>query len=341
MRFSLFYDLDGLSDKQVSELYGEIETQAIVADHLGFDAIWLAKQDGHLPSSLLALARISSLTRSIELGTTMMNPSSYHPLRLAEDIALLDLLSKGRARLAIGSGIVNACVDFTQNSALDSKTARMLEMLEVLRQAFDKGYVDFQGHYYQYKGVEIIPRPLQVAQQLLWVAAGNPTPELAGTAGYSLFFPRGVTTQDLRQCLVRYHTHLAGKLGFVAQMHFLFVTENEQEAQEQRRKIFARYARYKNSFVLDGQTEDNCDYTLALSQRLNIIIGTPAYVTEQLIAWRQTYGMNEIVCQISPTDMQRGDVLRTIKLLGQEVLPRLQSRPTSYSSERSRLSEIS
>jgi alkanesulfonate monooxygenase SsuD/methylene tetrahydromethanopterin reductase-like flavin-dependent oxidoreductase (luciferase family) len=109
MRFSLFYNFDVLPPKELTELYSDVEAQAIAADKLAFDAIWLAEHHfalyGRLPSPLLFLARLSAITQQIRLGTAIVEAPYYHPLRLAEDTALLDVLSRGRVRLGVGSGL--------------------------------------------------------------------------------------------------------------------------------------------------------------------------------------------------------------------------------------------
>ena len=110
LRFSLFYNFDILPGKSVPEMYREVEAQALAADALGFDAIWLAEHHfelyGRMPDPLLFLSRISGITQQIGLGTAIVEAPHYNPLRLAEDAALLDVLSHGRVRLGVGSGVV-------------------------------------------------------------------------------------------------------------------------------------------------------------------------------------------------------------------------------------------
>src|SRR6187402_107929 len=100
MHFSLFYNFDVLPGTAEAELYGEIEAQAVAADDLGFDTIWLAEHHfelyGRMPAPLVFLARLGAVTRRIGLGTAVVEAPLYNPLRLAEDSALVDLLSGGR-----------------------------------------------------------------------------------------------------------------------------------------------------------------------------------------------------------------------------------------------------
>ncbi len=327
MRFSLFYNFDLLPAKPVPEMYQEVEAQALVADALGFDAIWLAEHHfelyGRLPNPLLYLARLSGMTKQIGLGTAVVEAPYYHPLRLAEDAALLDVLSGGRARLGVGSGAANKPVEFARFGVpIEQKSARTLEVIEILRQAFDAGRVDFAGQYYQYENIEIQPRSLQSARQLLWLAAGSRTPEVAGQGGYHLLIPRVGPVSRHRDIITRYRETLGEKDGFVSVLRFVYVAETEREAQEQTRQTMIRYARYDCNIAWDGRT-DTQEYA-DLTQRLNAAIGTPEQIRVHLEAWHQEMPFEEIMCQVYAAGMRHEDSLRSIQLLGHEVLPYLQ-----------------
>jgi alkanesulfonate monooxygenase SsuD/methylene tetrahydromethanopterin reductase-like flavin-dependent oxidoreductase (luciferase family) len=328
MRFSLFYNFDLLPGKAVAEMYQEIEEQALAADGLGFDAIWLAEHHfeiyGRMPAPLLHLARISGITRQIELGTAIVEAPYYHPLRLAEDSALLDVLSNGRLRLGIGSGAGNKPGEFARfHIPIAEKTTRTLETIEILRQAFDNGVVDFTGEHFDYQQVEVTPRPLQSAQQIIWLAASNATPEVAGQGGYGLLIPRVGTTERHLHLINRYRTALDGKVGRIAQLRFVYAAESEHAAREQTRRTVERYAKYELGITWDGRT-DSEEYPYLLN-RLNAVIGTPEQIIEQLGIWQQEAGFDEIMCQVYAAGMQHANSLRSLELLGQAVLPSLQT----------------
>lgn len=328
MRFSLFYNFDLLPGKPVPEMYREVEAQAVVADTLGFDALWLAEHHfelyGRMPDPLLYLARLSGITKQIGLGTAIIEAPYYNPLRLAEDACLLDVLSSGRLRLGVGSGAANKPAEFAHFGVpLEQKSARTLEIIEILRQAFDDGRVDFEGNYYHYQGVEIHPRPLQNARQLLWLAAGNGIPEAAGKLGCPLLIPRIGPSSRHQQAITHYHDTLAGKGGFVSVLRFVSVAETEREAQEQTRRTITRYAKYDCGIDWDGRT-DTHEYVDLIS-RLNATVGTPDQIIAQLLQWQQETPFEEIMCQVYAAGMRHEDSLRSLRLLGSEVTPRLQA----------------
>jgi alkanesulfonate monooxygenase SsuD/methylene tetrahydromethanopterin reductase-like flavin-dependent oxidoreductase (luciferase family) len=111
MRFSHFFNFDALPELSTGELLEDVEQLTIAADRLGFDAIYVAEHHfteyGRMPAPLAFLARLSGLTSRIELGTAVVEAPYYHPLKLAEEAALVDRLSGGRLRLGIGSGAAN------------------------------------------------------------------------------------------------------------------------------------------------------------------------------------------------------------------------------------------
>ena len=327
MRVSLFYNGDVLPGTPGPALYQEIEAQAIVADRVGLAGIWLAEHHfalyGRLPAPLLLLARLSAVTHQLALGTAVVEAPYYHPLRLAEDAALVDRLSHGRLRLGIGSGGRNKPTEFAHfGVALEEKTARTLEIVAILRQAFDAGVVDFAGRYYRLEGIELAPRSVQRGQQLIWLAASEATPEVAGAAGYGLLIPRVGPRERHRELIARYRAALQGTPGNVAQLRMVYVAESEREAHAQVRAMVARYAQYDLGVTWDGQVGTAAYQELL--RRLNAVIGTPEQVGEQLVAWQAADGFDEIICQVYGAGMQHVDALRCIELLGQVVVPRLQ-----------------
>ncbi|HEU5097417.1 MAG TPA: LLM class flavin-dependent oxidoreductase [Roseiflexaceae bacterium] len=259
MRFSLFSNFDALPGKSVAELYRDVEEQAIAADRLGFDAIYLAEHHfalyGHLPNPLSYLARLSGLTRQIGLGTAVVEAPHYNPLRLAEDAVLLDVLSGGRVRLGVGSGARNKPAEFEYfNVPIEEKSDRTLEIIAILHQAFDDGVVDYSGRYYRYTGVPIDPRPLQPARDLIWLAAGDSTVELAGRMGYGLLIPRAIAPDRYQALYERYRAALDGRPGLISQLRFVFVAESERAAHEQTHQLIRRYAKYDLGIDWDGRT---------------------------------------------------------------------------------------
>lgn len=343
MRFSLFSHFDIVPGASVAELYTELEKQMVHAERLGFDAVWLPEHhfdlfgrfpSGRLPSPLIYLARLSALTQHIALGTAVIEAPYYHPLRLAEDTAVLDVLSGGRIRLGIGSGDRHKSAEFAQfGVSMEERTSRTQEVIEVLQKALSKDTIDFLGEYYQYQGAKINPRPIQSAEQLIWPAASNATIEIAGMRGYPILLPRSSVLDRYQPLLKRYRAALNGKAGFIALLRFVYVAETERKAQEETRRALAIFSKFARGVDWDGRT-DTDEYQEIL-HRMGAVIGTPDQVTAQLIAWQQEFGFQEVICQVYSAGIHYKDASRSIELLARTVLPTLQA-PTSRASANQR-----
>ena len=109
MEFGVFYQLPCGVDQSPQLRYQDTIAQAILADELGFDQVWLAELHFNprfsvMPAPLLLASAIAQATKRIKIGTAVNLVPLHQPIRLAEEVATLDLLSQGRARFGIVRG---------------------------------------------------------------------------------------------------------------------------------------------------------------------------------------------------------------------------------------------
>ncbi|MBI3801929.1 MAG: LLM class flavin-dependent oxidoreductase, partial [Deltaproteobacteria bacterium] len=94
--------------RSYQDIYAEIIDQIVWAEGIGYDDIWLTEHhfadDGHAPSPLPQAAAIAVKTKKIRIGTGVLLLPLYHPVRVAEDGATIDILSGGRFELGVGVG---------------------------------------------------------------------------------------------------------------------------------------------------------------------------------------------------------------------------------------------
>lgn len=159
------------------DLYRESLAQAEIAEQLGFDSIWLTEHhftdDGYLPALMPAAAAIAARTSRIAIGTFVLLAPFYHPLKLAEDAAFVDVVSGGRLRLGIGLGYrAEEFEGFGVPRA--QRLSRTLETIEILKLAWSGERFSFDGRHFKFRDVRVLPRPVtQPHPELLWGAGAR------------------------------------------------------------------------------------------------------------------------------------------------------------------------
>ncbi len=326
VRFSHFFNFDALPELSTEELLDDVTYLSGVLDWLGFDALYVAEHHfteyGRMPAPLPYLAYLAGRTERIDLGTAVVEAPYYHPLRLAEEAALVDRLSGGRLRLGIGSGAANKPLEFERfGIALDEKSSRTLEVTEIVRQALTRNLVDFHGNWYDFDKVEFAIRPIRPADELLWMAASSKSAEYAGRYAIPFMLPRPVPEAKNHETLNRYRAALpAGAQGYVTALRFVFVGESQAEALEMARPTFRRYAKYDAGVDWDGRTQ-GAEYD-ALCQHLKFVAGTAEVVEAQIRTWAEDLGADEIMTQMYAAGTKREDAQRSMQLFARDVMPR-------------------
>jgi alkanesulfonate monooxygenase SsuD/methylene tetrahydromethanopterin reductase-like flavin-dependent oxidoreductase (luciferase family) len=163
------------SERSFAKLYRDSLEQVELAEALGFDSIWLTEHhftdDGYLPAMLPAAAAIAARTKRVTIGTFVLLAPFQHPLKLAEDAAVVDVISNGRLRLGLGQGYRKEEFDgFGVPRA--ERLGRTLETIEILKLAWTGQRFSFDGKYFHFKDVRVLPTP-----------ASHPYPELLWGAG--------------------------------------------------------------------------------------------------------------------------------------------------------------
>jgi probable F420-dependent oxidoreductase len=147
-----------------TELYAETLDFIRWTESLGFDAAWIPEHhgtdDGYISSPLVALAAIAARTKTIKLGTAVALAPLYHPLRFAEECALLDILSCGRLTLTVALGYRRREMN-AFGIELSSRGARMDEFVHIVRRLWSGETISYKGKYYTLSDACVMPRPLR------------------------------------------------------------------------------------------------------------------------------------------------------------------------------------
>ncbi|MGW4578298.1 LLM class flavin-dependent oxidoreductase [Rhodococcus sp. YH1] len=337
--FSLFFNLDvaaALDDHDATaRAYREAEEQSVLAERQGFDGIWVAEHHfasfGRSPAPLLFLSRLSVRTSTLRLGTAIAEAPHYHPLRLAEEAALLDHLSGGRLQLGLGTGGSSKKLEYELFGIdFDERNARMRDAARTVVAAFDGETVDLEGETYSVSGARIVPRPFQCGARAVWVAASDETTRFAGENGLGLLFGRAVTPARRAELLDTYRDALGTRPGRRASLIFAFPAETDEEAWERTLPVVRHYAELQSAVVhadgpVDWDGHPGTPEYFEILERLTFTVGSVERVTERLGRFIEDNEADELLLQTYAGASRHPDALAANDLLAREVLPHLRT----------------
>src|SRR5438046_10215964 len=145
-----------------------------IMDQTGYDAVWLAEHHfssfSVCPSVHMVGTLAAARTKRLRIGTAVSLAPFYHPLRLAEEVALLDLLSGGRVSWGAGRGFArDECT--AVGVAPDESASRFRETVEIVLKAWTDERLSFAGQHFHFDDGEVLPKPAQQPHPPVWMAA--------------------------------------------------------------------------------------------------------------------------------------------------------------------------
>ncbi|UFS62586.1 LLM class flavin-dependent oxidoreductase [Sulfurimonas sp. HSL-3221] len=228
--FCLAEDYSGDTAQSLHEQLRLVEA----AERLGFDEAWFGEHHFNnfsvIPDPALMLAYAAARTQHIRLGTAGFLAPFYHPVRLAESIAVLDNLSGGRINAGFAKG---GFAPDTRHFLQQKEELRsiMFETVEAVELLLQRRGVDFEGDFLQIRNSTVTPRPLQ-KQLPFYVAtfASEATIHFAATHGYGLMMSQGATLRDCVEAQ-NFYRMVAGHDPEMIVMRVFAVADSDAEAQ--------------------------------------------------------------------------------------------------------------
>ena len=345
--FGVFHEFSRTAGQTEGAAFAQAFAQVDAAERWGLDVIWLAElhflpERSVLSAPLLIAATIAARTQRINVGIAVQVLPLCHPLRLAEEVATLDHVSQGRLIFGVGrSGFARTYEAYGIPYA--ESRERFAEILEVLKRAWTDGRFSFDGQFYKYHNVAMVPKPLSKPHPPLRIAATSAdTFPAIGAMGLPIFVAvRLGTLEQLGPDIKAYREayRAAGHPG-EGQVYLrvpIYVGESEASARAEPEQSIMQFYRTLAVQVQDsatrpgaraserraerGQALGAVTYEEALREK--VIIGTPDSVAARLKELTHTIGLNGVLAELNCGGMLPDEkVMRSLRLMCEEVAPR-------------------
>jgi alkanesulfonate monooxygenase SsuD/methylene tetrahydromethanopterin reductase-like flavin-dependent oxidoreductase (luciferase family) len=312
----------------LATVYARALERIEIMDRTGYDAVWLAEHHfsnfSVCPSVHMVGTLAAARTHRLRIGTAVSLAPFYHPLRLAEEVALLDVLSGGRVNWGAGRGF--ARVEFAAFGVPpEESTSRFREAVEIVLRAWTDERLSFAGQHFRFDDIEVLPKPTQLPHPPVWMAATSESSiEWAARRGFSILMDPHSSSAEIGRKRRLYAEGLTAA-GFsdagrdIPIARLVALAPNPGEAAEVARHgaqwIVNSYLGTQHQPVMArGFTPAGVD---PIARYLDEVIlhGTPEKVGDEIVRLRDEIGLDYLLC--APLSHQ------SFVLLTEQVLPRI------------------
>lgn len=338
LKFGIFDWIDRNASLSLHDTYEQRLRMLEYADEAGFWCYHLAEHHGTplavAPSPNLFLAAAAQRTARLRFGPLVQLLPLYNPLRNIEEVCFLDHLSGGRLELGVGRGVSPEELAIYGVDIAESRE-RFQECFEILLMGLTKGRVDYQGRYYTVKDAPLSIGPYQKPYPPLWypTSSADRIPWVAEHGFNTLFGFTRTSLDVIAGGISQYRRVWAEHVGdpnrlnahvtapLLGATRHVLVAETDEEALEIAR---GAYTSFDRSFMTrpgrEGGESRRGDFDTALSWG-GVFAGSPETVRRQVQAFLEASGANYFVGTFAFGDLTTDQVLRSIRLFAEEVMP--------------------
>ncbi len=324
------YDCRRTPDSSLSmtDVYAATIEQAVLADQFGFDHVWFTEHhflaDGYLPAFQPLAGAIAARTEQIRISTDIALMPLYHPLRLAEEMAVLDNISNGRMELGIGMGYVPEEFE-AFGVPLKNRVSMTEEGIDILRLAWGDGPFSYAGKRYRMSDVDVHPKPVQPGGPPLWIAAMSTPGALRAARFGTNLLPQGQRAEVLDP----YRAAVAEdgrnpddfRTGIIRS--FYVSDDRERDWPVVREAERFRMAVY-NTFM--ESTPDDYGWRNPGGIPQSSFMGTADECIAEMVSFATEYGVTDIASSGLPPGVDPEFMNTNIERLASEVLPTVRER---------------
>lgn len=375
MKLDLLYEIDvpkpwgpkdhpyGQREHEQKAYYDAIE-QVRLADALGFNTVWMVEHHfregrSHCPASEVVLGALSQVTEQIRLGfgVTLLPYGFIHPARVAEKVATVDVLSRGRVEWGTGRSTPMEQIAFGVDR--EASRAQWQEAIGLIVRMWEEERVSFKTDWLEFPERMVTPKPYQDPHPPAWMAATSEgSSAVAGALGLGLLsFTIMQPIQKMAEAIARYReaqkqakpitrilntraaaytlVHCADSMAQAEEnkvwescwwwyqnlAEFTLQWEFPHFPQEEKDKLFPLLTRHRDG-KFDPKVFNDADM---------IIVGDPDRCVTKMLKYAEL-GVDQLLCYVQFGYLPHESVMRTIELLGKHVIPELERRGVEVSA---------
>ncbi|MPY96196.1 MAG: LLM class flavin-dependent oxidoreductase [Acidimicrobiia bacterium] len=334
LRFGVVHDFrcPPGSDVPMPRVYAETFEQIELAEQWGLELCWFTEHhfidDGYLPNFVPVAAAAAARTSSIRFSTDICLLPFRHPVRLAEDLAILDNISGGRMELGAGMGY--ALHEFAGFGIPRSRRVSLTEeAIQVLRLAWSGGPFTFEGKRWSFRDLRVTPDPVQPGGPPLWVAATSRAGAERAARHDAHLLPQGARdiVLDPWQDAVRAAGRDPGEHR-VGVIRGVFVTDDPerdwppvQAAERYRRDVYVGLIKSAGDNMGRGEGPRQ---PIPLNP-LAWTVGDVAHCVAELTAFMSEHGLTDIVTWGGPPGLPPSAMNASLERFAREVVPQLKT----------------
>ena len=327
LRFGVMYDCRHVpgGEMTMTDVYAATIEQSVLADQLGFDHIWFTEhhflEDGYLPAFQPLAGAIAARTKQIRISNDIALLPLYHPIRLAEELAVLDQISNGRMEFGIGMGYVPKEFD-AFGVPLRNRVSMTDEAIEILRLAWGEEPFSFRGKRYNLSDIDVHPKPVQPGGPPLWIAAMKEPGALRAARFGTNLLPQGRREEVLdpwRDAITAKGEDPDNyRVGIIRSV---YVTDDREKDWPKIREAERFRMGVYGSFM--AETPDDYGWGSSDGIPQNVIVGDADQVTQELSAFIDMYGITDIATSGLPPGIEPEFMAANLERLASEVIPNL------------------
>ena len=339
MNFGMFTDFHVRGGSTQAEAFDESFGQVIEAENLGFDTVWLAEhhfspERAVLASPMIVASAICARTERIRIGLAVQVLPLTNPLRVAEEAATVDHISKGRFEFGIGrSGLTRYYQGY--NVLYEESRPRFLEALAIITEAWEQDQFSYAGQFHSYENVTVVPKPFQKPHPPITVAvAGEETFPLIGSMGHSIFVSMNTPKEQLTERLTSYKQSRKesgirepGGISIRVPVYVAETTDKAHSEPEESARHALSYAAQELSQTAASveaaarmHTMANTPYSEILANR--VLFGTPDEIVDRLNGLQEEFGITGLVMECNYGGrIPYERVINSLRLLSEKVMP--------------------